>query len=205
MKQAASDIRNANKEGQMKLVIKSSNMFAVLILFSLLAIGLTLPQEAMSASAKEIDIRVDATLKRFQKEVEGGSGFLKKANGVLVFPKVIKAGIGVGGEYGEGALRIKGKTKEYYSTASASIGLQFGAQSKSLVLVFLSEKALSEFRNSDGWKAGVDGSVAVIKWGAGKDINTLDIKDPIVGFVFGNKGLMFNLTIEGSKFSKIDR
>ena len=74
-----------------------------------------------------------------------------------------------------------------------------------LVLVFLSKKALSEFRKSNGWKAGVDGSVAVIKWGAGEDINTVDIKDPIVGFVFNNKGLMYNLTIEGSKFSKIDR
>ncbi len=189
----------------MRLVIQSINTFAVLILFSLLTIGLILPQEAMSASAKEIDIRVDAALKRFKKDVEGGKEFLKKADGVLVFPKVIKAGAIIGGEYGEGALRIKGKTKQYYSTASASLGFQLGAQSKSLVLVFLSKKALSDFRKSDGWKAGVDGSVAVIKWGAGEDINTIDMKDPIVGFVFNNKGLMYNLTIEGSKFSKIDR
>ena len=189
----------------MKSVLKSLNTFAALISILLLTIGLTLPQEVMSASAKEIDIRSDAALKRFKKEVEGGSDFLNKSKGVLVFPQVIKAGIGVGGEYGEGALRIKGKTEAYYSTASASIGFQLGAQSKSLVLVFLSEKALTEFRHSDGWKAGVDGSVAVIKWGAGKDINSIDIKDPIVGFVFGNKGLMYNLTLEGSKFSKIER
>ena len=189
----------------MKSVLTSRGICIGLSLILLLTLGMTLPQEGMSASATEIDIRVDATLKRFKTEIEGGSDFLKKSKGILVFPKVIKAGIGVGGEYGEGALRINGKTKEYYSTASAPIGFQLGAQSKSLVLVFMSEKALSEFRHSDGWKAGVDGSVAVIKWGAGKDINTIDIKDPIVGFVFGNKGLMYNLTIEGSKFSKIDR
>ena len=105
----------------------------------------------------------------------------------------------------QGKKGLKGKTKEYYSTAAASIGLQLGAQSKSIILVFLSGKALADFRKSDGWKAGVDGSVAVVKWGTGKDINTIDIKDPIVGFVFGNKGLMYNLTIEGSKFSKIKR
>ena len=189
----------------MKSLLKLRSISIGLSLVLLLSLGFALPQKVMSASATEIDIRVDAALKRFKKEVEGGSEFLNKAKGVLVFPKVIKAGIGVGGEYGEGALRIKRKTEAYYSTASASIGFQLGAQSKSLVLVFLSEKALTEFRHSDGWKAGVDGSVAVIKWGAGKDINSIDIKDPIVGFVFGNKGLMYNLTIEGSKFSKIDR
>lgn len=189
----------------MRLVIKPVNKCTVFSLILLVSFALSIPQEAMSASAKEIDIRVDSALKRFKEEVEGGSDFLKKAKGVLVFPKVIKAGAIVGGEYGEGALRIKGKTKQYYSTASASLGFQLGAQSKTLVLVFLSKKALSDFIKSDGWKAGVDGSIAVIKWGAGEDINTVDIKEPIVGFVFNNKGLMYNLTIEGSKFSKIDR
>ena len=189
----------------MKSVLKSLNALTVLILFLLLTAYFIFPREALSASAEEINIRVDSTLKRFQKEIDGGSAFLNKSKGVLVFPSVIKVGFGIGGEYGEGALRIKGKTKEYYSTAAASIGLQLGAQSKSIVLVFLSKKALADFRKSDGWKAGVDGSVAVVKWGTGKDINTIDIKDPIVGFVFGNKGLMYNLTIEGSKFSKIKR
>ena len=205
IRQIASDITSVNKEKTMTSVLKLLNTFVVFSLFLLITLGLTLPQEAISASAKEIDIRVDAALNRFKTDVEGGKEFLGKSEGVLVFPKVIKAGAIIGGEYGEGALRIKGKTKEYYSTASASLGFQLGAQSKSLVLVFMSKNALSEFRKSDGWKAGVDGSVAVIKWGAGEDINTLDIKNPIVGFVFGNKGLMYNLTIEGSKFSKITR
>ena len=156
-------------------------------------------------SRDEINIGADATLAQFQKEVPGGSEFLKKAKGVLIFSGVIKAGFGVGGEYGEGVLRIDGKSEEYYSTAAASIGFQLGAQSKSIVIVFLEDKALADFRKSDGWKAGVDGSVAIVKWGEGGDVNTMNIKDPIVGFVFSNKGLMFNLTIEGSKFTKIIR
>jgi lipid-binding SYLF domain-containing protein len=160
---------------------------------------------AMSKSAGDINIEVSAALKRFKTEVPGGKQFLNRARGVLVFPSVIKAGFGIGGEYGEGALQIKGKTVDYYNTAAASIGFQLGAQSKSVILVFRSDQALKDFRNSEGWKAGVDGSVALVEWGAGKDINTVDLKAPIVGFVFGNKGLMYNLTLEGSKYTRIKR
>lgn len=158
-----------------------------------------------AASAAEINIKVDAAVERFKSDVQGGGAFLKKAKGVLVFPEVMKAGFGIGGEYGEGALRINGKTVDYYSTASASIGFQLGAQLKTVVLVFLDQKELDKFRNSSGWEAGVDGSVALIELGAGKDINTVDMRDPIVGFVFSNKGLMYNLTLEGSKMTKLKK
>ena len=167
--------------------------------------SLLIPDVTTAASAKEINVKVEETLKRFRKEVNGGSEFLNQSKGILVFPEVIKVGIGIGGEYGEGALRIDGKNVAYYNTAAASIGFQLGAQSKSVVLVFLENEALSEFRKSEGWKAGVDGSIAVVEWGVGEDINTVDIKDPVVGIVFNNKGLMYNLTLEGSKYSKIDR
>ena len=189
----------------MKSLSKSLSKTLIFVLSFFVIAFISLQDVADAASAEELDIRVDGALEQFAKEVNGGDDFLKKADGVLVFPSVIKAGVGIGGEYGEGALRIKGKTVDYYSTASASIGFQFGAQFKSIVLVFLAEKALSDFRKSDGWKVGVDGSVALVEWGVGKDINTVEIKDPIVGFVFSNKGLMFNLTIEGSKFTKIVR
>lgn len=175
----------------------------------LLALALLTPlliaQHAKAASAHEINIKADAALKRFQSEVSGGSRFLSNANGVLVFPDVIKAGMGIGAEYGEGALRVGGKTVAYYNTVAASFGFQLGGQIKSVVIVFLKQSALNKFRNSDGWKVGVDGSVAVIEWGVGEDINTLDINDPVVGFVFDNKGLMYNLTIEGSKISRIHK
>ena len=170
----------------------------------MLSVTLTFNQ-AQAASATEINIKVDSALKRFQDKVSGGDEFLRRARGVLVFPSVVKVGIGIGGEYGEGALRIGGRSVEYYSTAAASIGFQLGAQSKTVILVFLKDNALTNFRESSGWKAGVDGSVAVVKWGVGGDINTVDIKDPIIGFVFNNKGLMYNLTLEGSKFTKIIR
>ena len=160
---------------------------------------------AFSATAKEIDVSVEVTLERFNKEIPGAESFLKKAKGVVIFPQVIKAGFGIGGEYGEGALRIGGKTVEYYSTMAASIGFQLGAQTKSIILVFTKEDALKAFRNSDGWKAGVDGSVALISLSMGDSLDTINVKDPIVAFVFGQKGLMYNLTLEGSKFSKLQR
>ena len=160
---------------------------------------------AFAATAKEIDVSVEVTLERFNKEIPGAESFIKKAKGVLIFSQVIKAGFGIGGEYGEGALRIGGKTVEYYSTMAASIGFQLGAQTKSIILVFTKEDALKAFRNSDGWKAGVDGSVALISLGMGDSLDTTTVKDPIVAFVFGQKGLMYNLAIEGSKFNKLQR
>ncbi len=181
---------------------KTAIGFSLSILF---IIALCLPSHSLAASAAEINISVDATLQRFKLEVPGGAKFLRKAKGILVFPSVVKAGLFLGGEYGEGALRVGGSTVGYYSTAAGSIGLQLGAQSKSVVLVFLQDQALTDFRQSKGWKVGLDGSIALVKWGTGGDVNSIDIKDPIVGFVFSNKGLMFNLTLEGSKFSPIVR
>lgn len=176
-----------------------------LVLIAIGCIALIYGPTLYAASSTEIDIKTDAALKRFKTEVQGGEAFLKKAKGVLVFPEVMKAGFGIGGEYGEGALRIKGKSVDYYSTASASIGFQLGAQLKTVLLVFLQQSALDKFRNSNGWEIGVDGSVALIKLGAGKDINTVNMNDPIVGFIFSNKGLMYNLTLEGSKITKLKK
>jgi len=176
---------------------------AISILAFLVVFGFV--KTSYAASAQEIDSRVDTALKRFYDEVSGGKSFIKNAQGVLVFPKVIKAGFGIGGEYGEGALRIGGRTVDYYSTAAASIGFQLGAQSRIVVLVFLDKQALTKFRNSSGWEVGVDGSVAFINVGAGGSIDSSNVQSPIVGFIFGNKGLMYNLTLEGSKFTRLKR
>lgn len=158
-----------------------------------------------AASGEEINIKVDNALERFRSEVDIADKFLQRAHGVLVFPEVIKAGIGIGGEYGEGALRIGGNTVDYYNTASASIGFQLGAQVKTIIMIFLDQSALDNFRNSSNWEAGVDGSVAVIEYGTGKDINTTSVNDPIIGFVINNKGLMYNLTLEGTKVTKVNK
>jgi lipid-binding SYLF domain-containing protein len=124
---------------------------------------------------------------------------------VLVIPNIVKAGVGVGGEYGEGAMRIGGKTVEYYSIAAGSVGFQIGAQKANLILVFKQDGALNNFRKSPGWKAGVDGSVAFIDVGAEKSLDTINIKDPIVAFMYGQRGLMASATIEGAKFTKLVR
>jgi lipid-binding SYLF domain-containing protein len=160
---------------------------------------------AWAASAKEIDAGADEALVLFEKEVKGGKGFLANSKGMLVFPKVIKGGAGFGGEYGEGALRIGGKTVDYYSTLQGSFGLQLGGEVKTIVIVFLDAEALKKFQSSEGWKAGVDGSVSLATLGAGGVIDTNTLNDPIVGFVLGQKGLMYNLSFEGTKFSKLDK
>ena len=160
---------------------------------------------AMAASAAKIDKDSDAAMIVFQADVNGAGVFLNQSAGYLIFPRVIKAGIGIGGETGEGALRIGGKTVDYYRTSAGSFGFQLGAQAKSIVIAFMTVEALDKFRNSSGWKVGIDGSVALIDLGAGKTIDTGNIKDPVVGFIFGAKGLMYNLTLEGSKISKLDK
>ena len=169
-----------------------------------LCLGLVLGP-AQAASKAEIDAKVNATLKTFYADVKGGRELAGKAAGMLVFPEVVKAGIGIGGEYGDGALRVGGKTVGYYNTAAASIGLQLGVQVKSQIILFMTQKSLQGFRGSDGWKAGVDGSVALATLGAGGEIDTETARKPIIGFIFSNKGLMYNLTFEGSKITRIKR
>jgi lipid-binding SYLF domain-containing protein len=187
--------------GEEMILKRNAVTIGILMILGMMAFTDT----AIAASAVEIDAKADSTLKMFFEKVGPAKELSAKSKGILVFPDVIKAGFGIGGEYGEGALRINGKTVEYYNTAAASIGLQLGAQEKAIILLFMDGKALDDFRKSDGWEAGVDGSVAVVEWGTGGSIDTTNIKDPIIGFVFGNKGLMFNLTLEGSKMSKIKR
>ena len=160
---------------------------------------------AGAASKDEIDADVRKAVQNFYKHTSAGKELAQKAAGMLVFPSVIKAGIGIGGEYGEGALMVKGRTVAYYSIAAASIGFQLGAQARSQIVLFMNENALAGFRRSEGWTAGVDGSVALATLGAGGSIDTETAKKPVIGFIFSGKGLMYNLTFEGSKISKISR
>ncbi len=175
------------------------------ILFLILFSIVLLSNSAQAESATVIDVKVNEALDKFQKEVKSAKELVSKSHGILVFPSVIKAGIGIGGEYGEGALRINGKTVDYYNTATVSIGLQLGAQAKTVILLFMTNEVLSKFRNSKGWEVGIDGSVALIKVGVGGSLDTTKIKEPILGFVIGQKGLMYNLTLEGSKITKLNK
>ena len=162
------------------------------------------PAPPLTPEAKDLERKVDATLEIFKK-TKGSGKLIRDAKGILVFTSVFKAGIGIGGEYGEGALRIKGRTVDYYNTAAASIGFQLGIQKKSIIIAFMQQRPLNDFRNSSGWKIGADASVAVIVVGAGGSIDTATANQPIVAFVFDQKGLMYNLTLEGAKISKIKK
>lgn len=170
-----------------------------------LILSFFLATTSSAKTADEINAEVNAALNLFPQQVKGGREFLNAAKGVLVIPNVVKVGLGVGGQYGEGALRIGGKTVEYYSITAGSVGFQIGAQKMNLILVFMQEEALKKFRASSGWKAGVDGSVAFIDAGAGKSLDTMNVNDPVVAFLFGQKGLMASATVEGAKFTKLVR
>ena len=158
-----------------------------------------------AASAGEINAGVSATLDRFYRQIPGSQALAARAAGVLVFPTVVKAGMGVGGEYGEGAMRAGGRTVAYYNTIAGSVGFQLGAQARSVIIMFMTPDALGSFRRVDGWKVGVDGSVALITVGAGASIDSDKVTHPVVGFILDSKGLMYNLTLEGAKITKIKK
>jgi lipid-binding SYLF domain-containing protein len=165
------------------------------------------PEEAekMVGEKSEIDSRADAALDRFYTTVDGAREFAKTAKGLLVMPNVKKVAFLVGGEYGEGALRIDDKTVGYYNTVAASFGLQIGAQGKDFIVAFMTDEALEKFRNSRGWEAGVDGNIAFIKVGGGDRLDTHTGKEAIVGFVFDVKGLMADVSLKGAKFTRINK
>lgn len=175
------------------------------MLLTLVAVTTLSATGAHAASKEQLDAEVREAIANFRQHTKAGAELADKASGMLVFPNVIKAGIGVGGEYGEGALVIKGQTAAYYNIAAASIGFQLGAQSRSQIVLFMNDEVLATFRKSEGWKAGVDGSVALASLGAGGAIDTSTMKKPIIGFIFSNKGLMYNLTFEGSKITQISK
>ena len=168
-----------------------------------LLLGTTLARPARAATAAEINAGADAALGSFYGKVQGGKDFVNAAKGVLIFPSIFQAGIGIGGSYGEGVMRISGQPPEYYSASQGSVGLQLGAQTSALVICFMQQTALDVFRASSGFTAGVDGSIALVNVGAGGVANTNTAQTPIVYFVFDNTGLMFNLSISGTKFAHI--
>ncbi len=178
--------------------------FASLALVAISAI-FGMSQAGWAESGGQIDRRVSNTLERFYSHVRGGEQLASKARAVLVFPSIVKAGFGVGGEYGEGELRINGANAGFYNSVSASIGFQLGVEERSVLIFFMTESALDQFRNTKGWKIGVDGSVAILTVGAGGSVDTNKISSPVVGFILDPKGLMYNLTLEGSKISRIDK
>jgi lipid-binding SYLF domain-containing protein len=156
-----------------------------------------------SSSRTSIDAQVDASLSKLYQSVPGSREMVGKAAGVLVFPSVVGASLGVGAEYGRGALRTGGRTQAYYSTTAGSIGFQAGAQSKAVIYVFNTQESLAKFRNSKGWTAGADATVAVATIGANGAVDTNTIRQPVVGFVLTNVGLEAGVSVSGAKITEI--
>ena len=167
--------------------------------------GICLVPASFGADAEVIDAKVNVALKRYYKQVDGAKEFAGNAEGLLIMPGVVKAAFIIGGEYGEGALRINGKTVDYYNIVSGSFGFQIGAEAKDIVIAFMTREALQGFRAGKGWEAGLDGNVALITVGAGERVDTRTIKDPIVGFVFDVKGLMADISLKGAKFTRLNK
>ena len=157
-----------------------------------------------AAKRSSIDASVESAMSRLHAQVPGSRELTGKARGVLVCPSVVSAGLGVGGSYGQGALRVGGRSVGYYSTTAASVGLLAGADSKAVFLLFMTQGALDKFRASNGWTAGADASVTMLKVGASAAIDTQTAEQPVVGFALSNAGLMANLSLDGTKVSKLD-
>jgi len=164
--------------------------------------ALLLSTQLFAQPASVLEAEANAALAVF-KTKPGASEFLSQVKGYLIFPSVMKGGFIVAGEYGEGVLKVNGETKAYYSVASGSLGFQAGVQSASYLIAFISQRALDNFINSNGWEAGVDGTITLINWGAGKDLSSISYEKPIYGFVFNSKGLMGGISVEGTKYTKI--
>ncbi|MBC8729919.1 YSC84-related protein [Paraburkholderia sp. UCT2] len=156
-----------------------------------------------ASKRQSIDASVDGTLSKLFTTVPGSRELVSKARGVLVFPSVLQAGLIVGGQYGEGALRVGGTTVGYYSTVSGSFGLQAGAQSKAIIFLFMTQDSLDKFRNANGWSAGVDASVALVKIGANGAVDTTTATAPVQVFVLTNAGLMGDVSLQGTKVTRL--
>jgi len=160
---------------------------------------------SLADTKAEIDVSVTETLKQFDALNAKHHRVLHTAAGELIFPHVTKGGVGIAGEYGEGVLRVGGKTVAYYSVSSASVGLTLGVAKRSEIIVFTTQEALDAFTASKGWSIGADTGIAVISKGKGGDYDTETLKKPVLGFVFGEKGLIADLSLEGSKINKIEK
>jgi len=167
-----------------------------------------LAAERVPLAAKAIDAdverNVDQTLKEFSRNISGAQEYLRDAKGVLVFPSVYKAGFIFGVETGKGALRVGGKTVGYYNLSTVSFGFQIGVQKSSLIMTFMEDSALEKFQSRMGFELGIDGNVTVFTVGAGGSLDTTKIAEPIRAFVFDRQGLIGGITLEGSKFTKLD-
>ncbi len=174
--------------------------------FGLSGCTTTLPGDRSTPAEQrsQIDQAADATLTRLYQAVPDSRQHVERAQGVLVFPENVSGGFIVGVEHGRGVLRVGGQNAGYYSSSSGSLGFQAGVQSRAVVILFMTQEALSDFRNSSGWTAGVDATVAVATVGANGQIDTNTMREPVIAFALTNAGLMAGVSLEGTKIERLD-
>jgi lipid-binding SYLF domain-containing protein len=160
-------------------------------------------QDKSKTAAAELGSESKAALQQLYASAPLAKELGPKAQAILVFPKVTKAGLGIGGQYGEGALLKSETAAAYYKTTGASVGLQAGGQQYGYAMFFMNAKALDEFVKASGFEVGVGPSVVLVDEGMAKTATTTTMKDDIYAFVFGQKGLMAGLGIQGNKITKI--
>ena len=180
----------------------SSRFLLVAPLIIALAVLAFDPRPGFAASASEIDRDVDAALANLYGQTPKAKELAGIAKGILVFPKIIKGGLLVGVQGGEGALLMKGKTAGYYNNVAVSYGLQAGVQWFGYAMFFRTDKALGYLDRSDGWEIGSGPSIAILDKGLAKSLSTTTLKDDIYVFFFDQKGLMAGLGLQGTKISK---
>lgn len=162
------------------------------------------PGMASAASKAEIDRDVDASLKILLDSEPDAKVLAETASGILVFPSIVKGGFIVGAMYGEGALRVKGKTAGYYNAVAASYGLQAGVQTFGYAVFFMNATKMKYLDESEGWEIGGAPSLVVVNKGAARSLSTTSVRDDIYVFFFDQTGLMAGLGLQGTKISKID-
>ena len=173
------------------------------LLFAMAFVALARAQLASAASATDIDRNATAALKKLYRSTPGAKDLGDKAKGILIFPSIIKAGFIIGGQYGDGALRIGGKTAGYYRSIAASYGLQAGAQSFGYALMFMDDASLAYLDKSEGWEIGTGPSIVIVDKGMGKSLTSTTARSGVYAFIFGQKGLMAGIGLQGSKITKI--
>lgn len=192
------NVRNEMKPGQERMRVLPLISQVLLIA----AIMLMFPLMSMADTAKDIDRDVNIALQKLYQSTPAAKNMAKTAKGILVFPNIIKGGLIIGGQYGEGALRMGGKTTGYYKTVAASYGLQAGAQSFGYALFFLDNEGLSYLKKSEGWEVGVGPNLVIVDEGMARSLTTTTVKSGVYAFFFNQKGLMAGLGIQGSKITQ---
>jgi lipid-binding SYLF domain-containing protein len=160
-------------------------------------------QDKGKTDAAELQGASQAALDKLYSTTQLAKELGPKAQATLVFPKVTKAGLGIGGQYGEGSLLKNGTAVAYYKTTGASFGLQAGGQQYGYAMFFMKAKALDDFVNASGFEVGVGPSVVLVDEGKAKTMTSTTMKEDIYAFVFGQKGLMAGLGVQGNKITKI--